>query len=49
MEVMHERCAGLDFHKKVIVACVRVTTGRKVEHEYRTFDTTTTDLFALLS
>jgi transposase len=49
MEVMHERCAGLDVHKKVIVACVRVTIGRKVERECRTFDTTTTGLLALLS
>jgi len=49
MEVMHERCAGLDVHKKVIVACVRLTIGRKVERECRTFDTTTTGLLALRS
>ena len=49
MEVMHERCAGLDVHKKVVVACVRRTIGRKVERECRTFDTTTTGLLALLS
>jgi transposase len=49
MEVMHKRCAGLDVHKRVIVACVRRTTGRKVERECRTFDTTTTGLLALRS
>ena len=49
MEVMHERCAGLDVHKKVIVACVRLAIGRKVERECRTFDTTTTGLLALRS
>ena len=49
MEVMHKRCAGLDVHKKVIVACVRLTMGRKVERECRTFDTTTTGLLALRS
>ena len=49
MEVMHKCCAGLDVHKNVIVACVRLTLGRKVERECRTFDTTTTGLLALLS
>jgi transposase len=49
MEVMHKCCAGLDVHKNVIVACVRLTLGGKVERECRTFDTTTTGLLALLS
>ena len=49
MEVIHERCSGLDVHKKVIVACVRLRMGRKVERECRTFDTTTTGLLALRS
>ena len=49
MEVMHKCCAGLDVHKNVIAACVRLTLGRKVERECRTFDTTTTGLLALLS
>jgi transposase len=49
MEVMHKCCAGLDVPKNVIVACVRLTLGRKVERECRTFDTTTTGLLALLS
>lgn len=49
MEVMHKCCAGLDVHKIVIVACVRLTLHRKVEWECRTFDTTTTGLLALLA
>jgi hypothetical protein len=44
MEEMHKRCAGLDVHKKLIVACIRVTIGRKVERDCGTFDTTTTGL-----
>jgi transposase len=49
MDVMHERCAGLDVHKAKIVACVRLMTGGKVNRECRTFDTTTAGLVALLA
>ena len=28
MEVLHARCAGLDVHKKKVVACVLVTPER---------------------
>jgi transposase len=49
MDVMHERCAGLDVHKAKIVACVRLMTGGKVNRECRTFDTTTAGLLALLA
>ncbi len=48
MEVMHERVAGLDVHKAMIVACVRLMAGGKVNRECRTFDTSTTGLEALL-
>jgi transposase len=48
MEVMHERVAGLDVHKAMIVACVRLTAGGKIGRECRTFDTTTAGLEALL-
>jgi len=47
MEVLHERCAGLDVHKKTVVACVRLARGGGVEKEVRTFQTTTADLLAL--
>lgn len=43
MQVVYERCCGLDVHKKTVVACV-MTPGRK---ETRTFDTMTRGLLAL--
>jgi transposase len=43
MPVMYERCAGLDVHKKTVVACVVTPTGQ----ETRTFATMTADLLAL--
>ena len=48
MEAIHDRVAGLDVHKKSVVACVRLKAGRQVERECRTFDTTTAGLEALL-
>lgn len=48
MEVLHERCAGLDVHKDTVVACVRVATGKKVQRETKTFGTTTDALLNLL-
>jgi transposase len=48
MEVVYERCCGLDIHKRSVVACVIVpgpaATPRK---EIRTFGTMTPDLLAL--
>src|SRR6202451_3095961 len=49
MDIMHERCAGLDVHKATIVACVRLVSGGEVNRECRTFDTTTVGLLALLA
>ena len=48
MEVMDERVAGLDVHKAMIVACVRITAGGKISRECRSFETTTAGLEALL-
>jgi transposase len=48
MEIMHERVAGLDVHKAMIVACVRIMAGGKISRECRTFETTTAGLEALL-
>ena len=31
MEVLYPRCAGLDVHKDLVVACVRLAEGAKVE------------------
>ncbi|MBC7896554.1 MAG: IS110 family transposase [Cytophagaceae bacterium] len=47
MEVVHDKCAGLDVHQHTVVACVRVAAGGKVTQEVRTFDTTTKGLLAL--
>jgi transposase len=41
MEVLHVRCAGLDVHKDVIVACARIADGGKVRHELESFPTLT--------
>ncbi len=47
MEVVYERCCGLDVHKKTVVACVRTPSGRRRHSEVRTFGTTTDDLRTL--
>jgi transposase len=48
MQVLHDRCAGLDVHKKTVVACVWITPPQgKATHETRTFSTMTADLLAL--
>ena len=45
METLFQRVAGLDLHKKSIVACIRITDnqGRATE-SVRTFGTMTDDL-----
>jgi transposase len=48
MEPIHTRCAGLDVHKKTVVACVRrLGPGGRVGREVRTYRTMTADLIAL--
>jgi transposase len=47
MDVIHARCAGLDVHKRTVVACVRLAAAGRVQHEVRTFATTTAGLLAL--
>ena len=47
MDVLHPRCAGLDVHKKTVVAAVRLVEHGKVKVEVRTFETTTAGLIAL--
>jgi transposase len=49
MDVIHERVAGLDVHKEMVVATVRVMVGAKAERECRTFETTTAGLLVLLA
>lgn len=44
MRVVHERCAGLDVHKKTVVACVLTPEGSEV----KTFSTMTQELLRLV-
>uniref|UniRef100_A0A7C2IQ11 IS110 family transposase n=1 Tax=Ammonifex degensii TaxID=42838 RepID=A0A7C2IQ11_9THEO len=48
MEVVHERCCGLDVHKEKVVACL-ITPGEKgqAQKQTRTFGTMTEELLAL--
>jgi len=43
MKVLHERCAGLDVHKKEIVACVITSDGKEIKK----FETMTEELFKM--
>lgn len=48
MEVVYERCCGLDIHKQTVVACVVLPgTGKEPHKEIRTFGTMTADLLEL--
>ena len=48
LPVICERVAGLDVHKKTVVATrMRVTDEKRVEWETKTFETTTPDLLQL--
>src|SRR5215211_2930787 len=48
MDVVYERCCGLDVHKRTVVACL-LTPGEQgaPQKEVRTFGTMTTDVLAL--
>ncbi len=48
MDVLHRCCAGLDVHKRTVVACVRrVDPAGTVSKLIKTFATMTADLLAL--
>lgn len=48
MEIVYSRCAGLDVHKKTVVACCLIRDGQgPVKRELRTFSTMTEDLLNL--
>jgi transposase len=47
MDLLHQRCAGLDVHKKTVVASVRLAAENKLVTEVKTFATTTAGLLAL--
>jgi transposase len=49
MDVVYERCCGIDVHKKSLVACLLTPgAGSRPAKEVRTFGTMTADLLALL-
>ena len=47
MQVIYERCSGLDVHKRTITACVLKWLGGAWQKEIRQFGTMTKDLLAL--
>ncbi|MGC8605565.1 MAG: IS110 family transposase [Desulfomonilaceae bacterium] len=44
MQIVYERCCGLDIHKKLVVGCSITPEGKEI----KTFGTTTKEIFALL-
>ncbi|BAF60884.1 transposase and inactivated derivatives [Pelotomaculum thermopropionicum SI] len=44
MEVVYNRCCGLDVHKKTVVACIITPEGKEI----RTFSTMTDDLISMV-
>ena len=47
MELLHPRCAGLDVHKDVVMACARIHVREYAKHLTAEFSTTTSGLLAL--
>ena len=48
MQTLYQRVAGLDVHKKTIVACVRIADSRgRAEETILSFGAMTEDLLAL--
>ena len=48
LPLLYERCAGLDVHKKTVVACLLLTpTSASSTRQVRTFSTMTAGLQAL--
>src|SRR5262245_14229364 len=47
MQVLYQRCAGLDVHKETVVACIRLAQASEVVTQVRTFATTTAGLLEL--
>jgi transposase len=47
MEVLYPCCAGLDVHKDMVVACLRLTSEGRIRREIRTVGTTTKALLDL--
>ena len=41
MQVIHQRCAGLDVHKETVVACIRIAADATPVQHLQSFATTT--------
>jgi transposase len=44
MEVLYERCCGIDVHKSSVAACILLDRGHKPQKHLRRFGCTTRDL-----
>lgn len=49
MYIVHERCCGLDIHKKLILACLLICTAQGIQKKTETFGTTVPELLRLLA
>jgi transposase len=47
MQVIYQRCCGIDVHKKMLVACLLIYSTQGVRKEIQTFSTMLSDLFRL--
>lgn len=47
MDVVYSACAGLDVHKKLVVACVCTSVDGHLQKQIRTFSTMTADILEL--
>jgi transposase len=47
MQIVYQRCCGIDIHKKIIVACLLICTAQGVHKEIQTFSTMLQDLYRL--
>ena len=49
MDILYPRCAGLDVHKKTVVACcIAPDESGQLQEQVRTFSTMTADLLEFL-
>ncbi len=44
MDVIYDKCCGIDVHKETLTACIMVGAGNRVRKEIRTFSTMTEDI-----
>lgn len=47
MEVVYQRCAGIDVHQRFLVVCLSMVEGGQRRKEIRRFHNETADLLAL--